>query len=211
MDHRDELTADLLKGEQSVRVTFKISEECIRLLSLTAGHLGIQQKRLFDQLFDDRETLMKIAGRGEESEAVGLARVQKTYVLSRRSLDALRETAKSHGIARDALVERSIDRLRPVLDAEWEKRRRWRQAAARFDEFVAAGEKLFAEMAVMLAEDAQTNTQENGGADDPILRQTAEMLAAIHKSQSEIGRLLAASERLGERLSERLSERAHEI
>ena len=47
------LTADLLKGKQSIRATFKLPPDIIRLLSIAASQLGIKQKTLFDQLVED--------------------------------------------------------------------------------------------------------------------------------------------------------------
>ena len=46
-------TSDL-RGRQSVRATFKLSEGCIEAISIVAAHLGIKQKSLFDHLGDGR-------------------------------------------------------------------------------------------------------------------------------------------------------------
>ena len=45
-------TSDL-RGRQSVRATFKLSEGCIEAISIVAAHLGIKQKSLFDHLVED--------------------------------------------------------------------------------------------------------------------------------------------------------------
>jgi len=47
----EETSADL-RGRQSVRTTFKLSERSIDALSILAGQLGIKQKSLFDHLID---------------------------------------------------------------------------------------------------------------------------------------------------------------
>ena len=39
----NDLTAEALKGRQSVRATFKLSEHVINLLSLVANQLGLKQ------------------------------------------------------------------------------------------------------------------------------------------------------------------------
>ena len=50
-----------LRGKQSVRATFKLSERAIDALSIVAIHLGIKQKSLFDHLIDDTRSLKVIA------------------------------------------------------------------------------------------------------------------------------------------------------
>lgn len=55
-----ELGSDL-RGRQSVRATFKLSEKAIDALSIVAIHLGIKQKSLFDQLINDTSSLSLIA------------------------------------------------------------------------------------------------------------------------------------------------------
>ena len=44
-----------LRGRQSVRATFKLTERSIDALSILACQLGIKQKTLFDQVVDDSE------------------------------------------------------------------------------------------------------------------------------------------------------------
>ena len=53
-------TADL-RGKQSVRATFKLTEGCIDAISIVAAHLGIKQKSLFDHLVEDDRSLRSIA------------------------------------------------------------------------------------------------------------------------------------------------------
>ena len=66
-----------LRGRQSVRATFKLSERAIDAMSIVAVHLGIKQKSLFDHLIEDMQSL---------------TRVQKTFVISRKTLSNLDET-----------------------------------------------------------------------------------------------------------------------
>ncbi|MFO7496112.1 MAG: hypothetical protein R6X05_10835, partial [Desulfobacterales bacterium] len=42
--------SDDLRGRQSVRATFKLTESCINAIHIVAAHMGIKQKSLFDQL-----------------------------------------------------------------------------------------------------------------------------------------------------------------
>ncbi|MEA1969393.1 MAG: hypothetical protein U9N77_14395 [Thermodesulfobacteriota bacterium] len=110
-----------LRGRQSVRATFKLSERAIDSLSLLAVHLGIKQKSLFDHLIEDAAALSKIAEEIRIRQFNKIVRVQKTYVLSRRTLNALELISKDHDTPRDALVEYSIKRLESVILAEKKK------------------------------------------------------------------------------------------
>ena len=78
-----------LRGRQSVRATFKLTEKAIYALSIVSVHLGIKQKSLFDHLIDDNESLGLIANKIKSDQFHKLNRVQKTYVLSRKTLTCL--------------------------------------------------------------------------------------------------------------------------
>jgi len=117
------LSADRLRGRQSVRATFRLPAEVIGLLSMAASQLGLKQKSLFDQLVEDREVLAQLAQMADRHLPRDEQRQQKTYVVSRDALLALEYVAKSTGLPRDLLVELCIQRLVPVLDSEQEKQR----------------------------------------------------------------------------------------
>ena len=55
------LSADILRGRQSVRATFRLPSQVIALLSVAASQLGLKQKSLFDQLVEDRAVLEQVA------------------------------------------------------------------------------------------------------------------------------------------------------
>ena len=110
-----------LRARQSVRATFKLSEACIGAISIVAAHLGIKQKSLFDHLVEDINALNSIATELKNVSLRSYSRVQKTYVISRKSLSSLDEVSKSHNAPRDALVEYSVQRLLPVIINEQKK------------------------------------------------------------------------------------------
>ena len=110
-----------LRGRQSVRATFKLTEACIGAISIVAAHLGIKQKSLFDHLVEDIHTLNSIAGELRNVSLKNFSRVQKTYVISRKSLSSLDEVSRAHNAPRDALVEYSVQRLLPVIINEQKK------------------------------------------------------------------------------------------
>ena len=48
-----------LRGRQSVRATFRPSEDCIDAISILSAQLGIKQKSVFDHLMEDAQVLKK--------------------------------------------------------------------------------------------------------------------------------------------------------
>lgn len=131
-----------LRGRQSVRATFKLSGRAIEALSVAAMQLGIKQKSLFDHLMEDFDSLRHIAHQYDSERFTRLSRVQKTYVLSRRTLYSLEEAARSFEAPRDALVEYSIQRLLPLIAQEREKHEKRKEIEARFSAHLQEGLKL---------------------------------------------------------------------
>ena len=146
-------TPEDLRGRQSVRATFKLSSKAIEAMSVVAVHLGIKQKSLFDHLIDDVNSLRLIA-RDMESEKFGtLRRVQKTFVISRKTLSCLDETSKRFNAPRDALVEYSIQRLMPVIARERERHRRRKQILNEMDSYLENGLRILEKSKTLLGED----------------------------------------------------------
>jgi hypothetical protein len=179
-----DLTADTLKGKQSVRVTFRLPGETIALLSVAANQLGIQQKLLFDQLVEDQKILDKIAGEGRKYPAGGDERVQKTYVISRNSLVALRNIARENEISRDLLVELSINRLRPVISAEQEKQEKWKILLGRMEELLHHGQLTLAEAADLLTEE------------DQVFHKIEELVTGLQKGYDDIQQWIRKGSRM---------------
>ena len=82
-------SADDLQGRQSVRTTLRLSEACINAISILATQLGIKQKSVFDHLLEDDQVLKNVAAELEDAEFDRNQRIQKTFVISRRSLSFL--------------------------------------------------------------------------------------------------------------------------
>ena len=142
-----------LRGRQSVRATFKLSARAIEALSIVAVHLGIKQKSLFDHLIEDVQTLNVIAKEIAAEEFRSLSRIQKTFVISRRTLSSLDEISRQFHAPRDALVEYSIQRLLPVIQRERDKHRRRKQLMAEIDRHYQGGLKLMEQAVDLLGED----------------------------------------------------------
>ena len=146
-------TCSDLRGRQSIRATFKLSEKSIETISVVAAQLGIKQKSLFDHLIDDMGSLNAIAqGLGDDTFH-DLDRVQKTYVLSRKTLTCLEEVSKKFDAPRDALVEYSIRRLMPVVEEERERHFKRKSILAEVTEFLERGEEILENSRDLLGED----------------------------------------------------------
>jgi hypothetical protein len=167
-----------LKGRQSVRTTFRLSERTINAVSIVASHLGIRQKSLFDHLMEDMAMLKAIADQVQDLEPLHKQRIQKTYVISRRSLAYLEQIAREHHASRDALVEFSVQRLLPLIKQEQEmlvKRRAVRKEYARY---VAEGKKLLNKVEKFL------------GHDDPVAEELESVVAATESGLQKIDSLI---------------------
>ncbi|MEE4264692.1 MAG: hypothetical protein V2I56_18550 [Desulfobacteraceae bacterium] len=142
-----------LRGRQSVRATFKLSERAIEAMSIVAVHLGIKQKSLFDHLIEDAQSLDLIAREVESERFSTLNRVQKTYVISRKTLSCLDETSKRFNAPRDALVEYSIQRLMPVINRERERHRTRKEILRDMTELLENGLELLQKSRSLLGEE----------------------------------------------------------
>jgi hypothetical protein len=145
-----------LRGRQSVRATFKLTEKAIDALSIVSIHLGIKQKSLFDHLVEDTDSLSLIARELESLEFNRLNRIQKTYVLSRRTLSCLERAARNFETPRDALVEYSIQRLLPVIIKEREKHLKRKKILRELTEYLKIGSQIL------------EKSEEWLGPDDPV-------------------------------------------
>ncbi len=166
--------ADDLRGRQSVRATFKLSPRAIEALSVVAVHLGIKQKSLFDHLIEDVQTLNAIAREIEAEEFRSLNRIQKTFVISRRTLVSLDQISRQFRAPRDALVEYSIQRLLPVIQREREKHRRRKKLLADIEAHVEQGVQLL------------TTAVEQVGEDDPVALRLAAALEGYQAARDHI-------------------------
>jgi len=163
-----------LRGRQSVRATFKLSARAIETMSIVSVHLGIKQKSLFDHLIEDAQSLSHIARELESEKFHTLSRIQKTFVISRRTLSCLDEIAKQFQAPRDALVEYSIQRLLPVIVQERERHRRRKEILSDMDEHLAGGLKILQKSKSLL------------GEDDPVFIRLASAIKSMANAQSNV-------------------------
>jgi hypothetical protein len=163
-----------LRGRQSVRATFKLSARAIDVLSIVARQLGIKQKSLFDHLIEDVRSLNVIANEIEDEAFGALDRVQKTFVVSRRTLSCLEQTSRQFNAPRDALVEYSIQRLLPVIAKERERHSKRKAILNDINAHLAQGLKILQKAQSLL------------GEDDPVYARFETAMHSLVNSQSHI-------------------------
>jgi len=163
-----------LRGKQSVRATFKLTGKAIDTISVVSAHLDIKQKSLFDHLIDDIRSLNVIARKINSDRFKRLNRIQKTYVISRRTLCCLEEVSKDFSAPRDALVEYSIQRLLPVIAEEREKHRRRKEILSEITDYLKQGEKILKRSKKLLSED------------DPVYDKFSTSMTALHNGHHSI-------------------------
>jgi hypothetical protein len=70
---------------------------------------------------EDVQTLSTIAAEVTRNQDTSFQRVQKTYVVSRKTLRCLEQISREYDASRDALIEYSVKRLMPIIEREKEK------------------------------------------------------------------------------------------
>ena len=163
-----------LRGKQSVRATFKLTGKAIDTISVVSAHLDIKQKSLFDHLIDDIRSLNIIARKINSDRFKRLNRIQKTYVISRRTLCCLEEVSKDFSAPRDALVEYSIQRLLPVIAEERGKHQRRKEILSEITDYLKQGEKILKRSKKFL------------GEDDPVYDKFSTSMTALHNGHHSI-------------------------
>jgi hypothetical protein len=116
--------ASELMEHKSVRATFRISPEFIEALSILSSRLGLKQKSLFDYLLEDSDALMAIARSNPQENVEKKSRIQKTFVISKKSLSSLEKLLNEVEASRDDLVEYAIQRLLPILLKERDQQKK---------------------------------------------------------------------------------------
>ncbi|MCG6906681.1 MAG: hypothetical protein LJE63_08650 [Desulfobacteraceae bacterium] len=168
-----------LRGRQSVRATFKLTEGCINAIHIVAAHMGIKQKSLFDHLMEDIQTLSLIAEQLPNFRLSPAGRIQKTFVLSRRSLISLEEIASSFNAPRDVLIELSVRRLLPVIAEVRKNHVKRKKTLKGIEEHLAGGAALLDRIGHEL------------GKDDAVHQELATVMAHYAQAVENIKALVA--------------------
>ena len=167
-----------LRGRQSVRATFRLSEACIDAISILSAQLGIKQKSIFDHLMENAQVLKNMARELENTEFDRHERIKKTFVISRRSLSFLDMISSEHNAPRDALVEYSVRRLLPIIAKERIKHEKRKDLLAEISNHFAKGERLLAKADEML------------GSDDPIVHKLQTAMSVYKNAFGDIANFI---------------------
>ncbi len=141
-----QMTTSALRGRQSVRATFRLTAACIEAITVVATQLGIKQKSLFDHITEDTKLLELLAREVDQRQTRLPSRVQKTYVISRRSLRSLDEISQTFNAPRDALIELSVKRLLPVIEREQIRHRQRKQMLETIEAHFKEGQQVLKEI-----------------------------------------------------------------
>jgi len=174
--------ASALRSRQSVRATFKLTPQSIEVISIVSIHLGIKQKSLFDHLIEDSRALNAVVEEIDPGDLMSKHRIQKTYVISRKSLFSLENISKELNLPRDVLVEYSIQRLLPVITVEKEKHKRRVKIFAELSEHFKRGMVILRKC---------ENTLER---DDPVYDKLEKLMAGYENIYNEIGTVIKKGE-----------------
>ena len=144
-----------LRGKQSVRATFKLSQKAIDAIGLVAIHMGIKQKSLFDHIIEDLDALDNLAKTIRIRQFKKIPRRQKTFVLSRRTIESLESISAASGTPRDALVEYSVKKLETIIDAEKIRHQERKKLQKEIDAHFEAGHRLYRKAVKRLGKEDQ--------------------------------------------------------
>lgn len=167
-----------LKGKQSVRATFRLSEACINAISILATQLGIKQKSIFDHLMEDTKGLDSVASELENTKIDRQRHVQKTFVISRRSISFLNRISSKYNAPRDALVEFSVRRLLPIIEHERRKHKRRKELLEEISGHLATGHQLL------------SAAKKSLGPDDYIVDKLKVAISSYHSAYEEIANFI---------------------
>lgn len=170
----NELTVNDLIRRQSVRATFKLPKDLIELLGVISGQLGIKQKSLLDHLADDQSELKRLVLETEVNTIKRGTLKQKTFVLSRSTLNSINAVSKQVNIPRDIIVEVSIRRLVPLIETELEKHHKRKVIRKEMREYLKAGERL------------KQKTRKFLGSNDELYEMIANQVTLTEKHITEI-------------------------
>ncbi|MCA1795338.1 MAG: ABC transporter ATP-binding protein [Desulfobacteraceae bacterium] len=164
-----------LRGRQSVRATFKLSQKAIDAIGLVSLHMGIKQKSLFDHIIEDTGALEDLVQTIRLRQFKKIPRRQKTFVMSRRTIDALSTISRTYDMPRDALVEYAVQKLESVIQHEKIRHAERKKLAAEVMAHFEKGEQVYRSVVKTL------------GKDDPFCRgktTTLRMLTGYFKPTS---------------------------
>jgi hypothetical protein len=104
---------------------------------------------------EDTQVLKDMARELENIEIDFHERIQKTFVISRRSLSFLDSISSEYDAPRDALVEYSVRRLLPIITKERKRHEKRKELLDEISDHFSEGEKLLSRSDEVLGSDDQ--------------------------------------------------------
>jgi len=167
-------SATELRGRQSIRVAFKLTHRCIEAMNILGSHLRLKPKSLFDHMVQEPDTLQVIAARAQALDLEDKPRTAKTYVVSRDAAEVLDAVARSSNVARDAIVEASVEHLMPLIQKEQIRHTSRKDLAQKMAHHLDDGRQLLGEMVGDL------------GNHDPMCDQMRNVMAAYERAYATL-------------------------
>jgi hypothetical protein len=180
------MTTMSLKGKQSVRETFKLPSSCVRAINIVAKQLRIKQKSLFDHLAEDISGLESIAQKAGVEDAMddGRTYVQKSYIISRNTLRTLTDISKRFGVSRDVLIERSVQRLLPIIEKEKESHRKRMRLLQGIENYMVEGHEL------------SNQIEQSVGVEDPLCQAFKTIMTTFTQVKTQIDDIIDRGKRV---------------
>ena len=125
-------------------------------------------------MVEDARSLKSIAREIQNIKLTRQGRVQKTFVISRRSLLSLENISKNFNAPRDALVELSVQRLLPIIAKEREKHEKRKKMLNEIAKHLEEGERLL------------SKTNEIFGAEDTIFQKLESVMTIYENAYHHI-------------------------
>ena len=145
-------SAEDLISRQSVRATFRLSSESLNAIRIIVKQLGVKPKSLFDHLLENGDSIEKVAPGLQQGVDLPPDRVQKTFVISKKSLSFLDQAARRYNAPRDMLVESLVHRLLPLISEEKKKHQARKQFLQDVQSHFESGNSLLHEVGKVLGE-----------------------------------------------------------
>ncbi len=173
------MTSSALKGKQSVRTSFKLSDACIQAINIVSTQLGLKHRSLFDYLVEDTDALKTIAEDIGTRDKKQDEKNQKSYIISRETLKLIDDMCVDLSISRDTLIENSVQRLLPIIEKEIENHRKRKNMLEMVNRHYKDGGLVL------------NKIKDSVGADDPIYRAFKNTVSTCKQVNSQIRQIIS--------------------
>jgi len=173
------MTTTALKGKQTVRTSFKLSEACIHAINIVSTQLGLKHRSLFDYLVEDIDTLKTIAVGIINDGHKQNEKTPKSYIISRETQKKIDDMCDDIEISRDTLIEHSVRRLLPIIEKEIENHRKRK-------DMLALVRNHFRDSKSVL-----NQIKESVGAEDPIYRVFENTVTICEQAKAQISDIIS--------------------